>query len=448
MDDKSRILDISVSDSEGLVRFTDSYASFTRIVNSLQRKYLELKEEFTAQNEKLVAANKKLVELNRRNLLATEFLNGILDSISGGVIAVDVSGRVTHFNPAAVSILDTSADQTLGRQYRDIVPPGQPIDANALRAVETGREVNSVQKQIDLADGRRLQLSVSTSIMRDSEGRPNGAVEVFQDLTRIKKMEQELARLNTLAALGEMAATVAHEVRNPLSGIGGFAALLERDINDNDPKKKLVKKISRGVESLNNTVETLLNYTRYEEVNASKVDYQEFLNATIDQFTIDNSHRMDDFQIDLQPFEAALPGPLWLSIDRMLLRQTFFNVFSNAIDACDEDGRLELSVTVLPQEIARSRYSDRLLLDMNETVVETTITDNGPGVPQENIDKIFAPFFTTRREGSGLGLAVAWKIARAHGGDIFVENLDNAAGARFTLLIPTQTDNVYMERKQ
>lgn len=221
--------------SDDVSRFTESYASFNRIINSLQRQYIELKEEFSSQNEQLAQTNRKLVEVTSENLAVTEFLNGILNSLSAGVIAVDQSGRITHFNPSASVILGIPQREPFGKQYRDIIPPGTPIDANCLRAAETGRPVDLVERTIDLADGTKLHISVSTAILRDNEGRPNGAVEVFHDLTKMKRMEQEFARLNTLAALGEMAATIAHEVRNPLAGIGGFAALLHRDIADEDP---------------------------------------------------------------------------------------------------------------------------------------------------------------------------------------------------------------------
>ncbi|UCC45224.1 MAG: PAS domain-containing protein, partial [Candidatus Zixiibacteriota bacterium] len=297
MDEKSKLAVEPGTDSDDISRFADSYASFSRIVNSLQRKYIDLKEEFSTQNEELAQANKKLVHLTKKNITATEFLNGILNSISAGVIAIDLNGRVTHFNPAASLILGIPPREPLGKPYREIIPPGTPVNANALRAAESGREVDSVEKHIELADGSKLQVSVSTAVLRDNDGRLVGAVEVFQDLTKFKKMEQEIARLNTLAALGEMAATVAHEVRNPLSGIGGFAALLERDLTDEDPRKELAQKIIRGVNSLNDTVETLLNYTRFEEINKVEVDFEAFVRATVDQFREDQESLLNGMKI-------------------------------------------------------------------------------------------------------------------------------------------------------
>ncbi|NOY87906.1 MAG: PAS domain-containing protein [FCB group bacterium] len=429
-------------------KFTDSYASFNRIVNSLQRKYLELKDDFTEQNEKLVEANKKLVELTKSNIAVTEFLNSILNSVSAGVIAVNQNGYITHFNHAASRMLGIPRKEPFDKLYRNIIPPGEPVDANALRAAETGKEVNSIEKKIELADGSHLQISVSTAILKDNEDRPVGAVEIFQDLTKIKKMEKEIARLNTLAALGEMAATVAHEVRNPLAGIGGFAALLERDFDESDPKRDLVKKIIRGVESLNKTVTTLLNYTRNEEINCVCVDYGNFIKSTIEQFKNNNINKLKDVRFEFDDSPISDKQAIILKIDKLLFRQVFYNIFTNAVEAFKGKGTIEIKTRKLPRQTAITRYADKLMLGIDETIVETAVIDNGPGIDKEHLEKIFAPFYTNKQGGTGLGLAIAWKIMKAHTGEIFVENVKNGKGVAFYLLIPTPIDNVYRESKK
>ncbi len=444
MDDIRKVLNDPTLDMDEVSKFAESYASFSRIINSLQRRYIELKDEFSDQNEKLVQANKKLVELTERNLAATEFLNGILNSISAGVIAVDQSGWITHFNPAASMILGIPVNQPLGKHYRDMVSPGNPVDANALRATESGREVASIEKKIELSDGTRLHLSVSTAILRDDQGRSRGAVEVFQDITKIKKMEQEIARLNTLAALGEMAATVAHEVRNPLSGIVGFASLLEKELDPADPKRKLASNIIRGVNSLNETVTTLLNYTRLEEVNRTEVIYDDFLRTTIEQFRQEFLEKSQLAEIWLHVPDRPSESPIRLTLDRLLMRQVLFNILSNAVDSFSGEGEIEVRFRCLPRQRAVALYAERILLGLDETVVETSISDNGSGISPENIDHVFSPFFTTKKEGNGLGLAVAWKIMKAHGGDIVAEN-GSEGGAVFRLLMPAKTDGVIRE---
>ncbi len=444
---KNTVSPVRTGETDGeLSRFVDSYASFTRIINSLQRQYIELKEEFGDQNRQLAATNQKLVDMTRRNLAATEFLNNILTSLSAGVIAVDSNGRITHFNPAASLMLGIIADEARGMLYRDIVPPGEPVDANALRAIETGKPAASVEKKIILLDGTRLFLSVSTEILHDNEGRAIGAVEVFHDLTKIKQMEQDIARLNTLAALGEMAATVAHEVRNPLAGIGGFASLLKRDLESDDPRQKLVDKIIRGVESLNKTVTTLLNYTRFEEVNREDVILDEFLRRTIEQFRHDFADKLEDTAFALESPQER-PTPIVVRLDQMLIRQLLYNLFTNAIEAAGSKTELEIRYRKLPRQSAVDRYGEKLLIGLDETVTEVSVSDNGPGIPQDHLSRVFSPFFTTKQDGNGLGLAVCWKIAKAHSGDMIAEN-SRTGGASLTLLIPTKIDHVAIEQKR
>ncbi len=423
-----------VESIDDLSQFADSYASFNRIINTLQRKYIELKEEFSAQNDRLAETNRQLMEMTTRNLEATEFLNSILNSISAGVVAVNQDGQITHFNPAASIMLGIPQSEPLGKPYRDVIPPGNPVDANALRSAETGREAASVEKRLELADGTRMVVSVSTAILRDKQGRANGAVEVFHDLTGTKKMEQEIARLNTLAALGEMAATVAHQVRNPLSGILGYGSLLKRDLDPDDPRQKLINKITDGVETLNSTVTTLLNYTRNEEVNREQIRIDRYLPDVLAQFQRENADLVRNMELILRETPPQRED-IEVFIDPVLFREVLFNVMTNSCEACRGRGRVTIEYRKLPRQVAAEQYGDRLLLGLHETAFQIVITDTGPGIPDDVLEKLFAPFFTTKEGGNGLGLAVGWKIMKAHGGDIAAENRSD--GARFTLALPT-----------
>lgn len=443
MDDSHKPTAEQLPEIEQLDRFTESYASFNRIINSLQRKYIELKDEFSAQNEMLVEANKRLVSLSERNLVATEFLDSILNSISAGVIAVDEEGRVTHFNPAASTILGIPKTVPPGRLYRDVIQPGKPPDANALRATQTGRDVTSAEKHIELANGKKLNLSVSTAILKDGHGKARGAVEVIQDLTRIKKMEQELARLNTLAALGEMAASVAHEVRNPLTAIAGFAALLERELDESDPKMRTVKKITDGVETLNETVEALLDYTRFGEIKKTTVEYGNFLEEIVGHYTATNRRKLGETAIGVQQPDEQIPTEV--ALDKVLFRQVLFNILDNCVQILAGAGNVRLSYKRLPRREAIARHGDRLILENDETVLETTVADDGPGIEPDAQDRVFSPFYSTRPGGHGLGLAVAFKIMKAHTGNIYV-NRSHEGGAAFHLLLPVRTMDDNPER--
>ena len=426
----------SVLNDPEIAKFAESYDTFNRIINSLQRKYLQLQEDFTAQNDRLVEANTKLVDLSEKNLIATEFLNNLLDSIAVGVIAVNKTGEITHFNPAASRIHGIPKNEPLGKRYRDIIPVGLPVEANALRTMESGKTVSSAQKTVELTDGTKLQLSVSTALLTDNEKQITGAVEVIHDLTQLKKMERELARLNTLAALGEMAATIAHQVRNPLAAIGGFAALLEKDIAAEDPKLHLIGKIKSGVDSLNKTIESVLHYTRYEELNITPVDFAHFIHTLVGQFTTEQAAELKQMKFSCEQEPKHQTRIITAHIDRLLFRELLFNLLQNAVDACSGKGKVSIRFTMLSHQNAVAIYGDRLMPGLEETLIMISITDTGNGVADEHKDKIFSPFYTTRSNGNGLGLAVVWKLVKAHGGDIFIED-SKGGGAVFTLLLPT-----------
>lgn len=437
--DNDQFNPVAALDTADLDRFAESYASFNRVINSLQRQYLEVKEEVSVVNASLAESNRKLLDLTTQNLAANDFLGSILNALSAAVIAVGRDGRITHFNRAASVIFGIPVTEPMGRRYAEVLPLGEPAAANAVHTLSTGEMADSVERRITLEDGTRLHLSVSTEILQDREGRPVGAVEICHDVTKIKKLEQEIARLNTLAALGEMAATIAHEVRNPLAGIGGFAVLLQRDLAATDPAQKLVAKIIRGAETLNRIVTTLLNYTRTDELHRDEVRFDAFLSSIIETFRQENGERVARMEMTFVPPSRGTTVDMIVSIDPVLFRQVITNILSNAVDACGGAGEVTLHCSKLPRQRATRQYGDKLLLGLDETLLEATISDTGRGIDPDSISKVFAPFYTTKNGGTGLGLAMARKIIMAHGGEILASN--NAdRGAKFTLLLPVRID--------
>ncbi len=436
-------LDMSGADSNAS-KFVESYASFNRIINRLQRQYLELKEEFTAQNDKLAEANSRLVELTASNLAANQFLFSIFDAIPVGVITVDRQGVVTHLNPAGSIMLNKKVKEAVGRYYGELMPKIDDPVGGALAAIESGQGSTSVEKKLTLEGDRKLKVSVSTAILKDEVGNCVGAVEVIQDLTKIRRMEHEIARLNTLAALGEMAATIAHEVRNPLSGIGGFAALLERDFEKGDPKVVLVQKIRKGVETLNHTVTKLLNYTRFNELNRIETDFVQYLKSFVDQFRHEQANCGRHVAISIDDNSLTRPGDVVVFIDKLLFRQCLLNVLSNSVEASGPAARIKVALAVYAPAGIPAAFANKINLDFDESLLEIRMSDNGPGIKTEHRDKIFAPFFTTKSSGSGLGLAVAWKLIKAHGGDIILGE-SSAAGTTLHILLPARLGNTQLE---
>jgi signal transduction histidine kinase len=253
-----------------------------------------------------------------------------------------------------------------------------------------------------------------------------GAVEVFFDLSNIKKLEEEIARVRTLAALGEMAATVAHEVKNPLGGISGFADLLHRDIEDTDPRKNYVNKIIEGVEILNRIVMNLLDYTRSLKLNLRTTDFFKFLDEVLGLFEMDLSRGDKNIKIE------RLYGKeeFGCTLDSEKFKQVVLNLLHNASQAMPEGGSIQIFAGLGTED-----EDAGVTIPTAGKKVRLKIKDNGMGMSEEVKRKLFTPFFTTKEKGTGLGLSTVKKIVQAHKGEITIDS-ETGKGTTVTILLP------------
>jgi len=238
---------------------------------------------------------------------------------------------------------------------------------------------------------------------------------------QLKKMQEEVNQSRVLSALGEMAATVAHEIRNPLGGIGGYASLLARSIPPEDPKRKYVDKIIGGISSLNKIVGNLLAYTRKTNLQKQSTDLVNWAEAILAHAEIEIEKEKKQLSIE-RNFPAE---PLNAEIDAERLQQVMLNLLMNAIQAIEADGKISVGIS------------------SNEKYAEITVTDTGNGIEPEHLKNIFTPFFTTKEQGTGLGLAIVKKIVDLHEGEITVESTIGK-GTSFRIKIPFQSNSALL----
>jgi signal transduction histidine kinase len=235
---------------------------------------------------------------------------------------------------------------------------------------------------------------------------------------QLKKMQEEINQSRVLSALGEMAATVAHEIRNPLGGIGGYASLLARSIPPEDPKRKYVDKIIGGISSLNKIVGNLLAYTRKTNLQKQNTDLVAWAEAILAYTEIEIEKEKKQLFIE-RDFPTE---PLNAEIDSERLQQVMLNLLMNAIQAIETEGKISVGIS------------------SSEKFAEITIADTGNGIEPEHLKNIFTPFFTTKEQGTGLGLAIVKKIIDLHEGEITVESTIGK-GTLFCIKIPLQSNN-------
>ena len=401
--------------------FAESYAMFAETLARLEGSYRNLEKRFDSLNHELEATNLELQDSLREKERLSRDQNEILENLGSGVLAVDADGVITLFNGAASEILAWPAQEALSLPCEEVLADG----ATDLRhALTSGERVRNREKMLHRRDGREVPVRFGTARMLDPEGNVVGAVETFEDISQLQQLSKQASRVGTLTALGEMAATVAHEIRNPLGGIGGFAGLLERDLEVGDSRRRLVKKIIEGVDSLNRMVTNLLNYTRPVQLNIRPADLVQVVEDSLGFFEIDAGNRLE--QIELQ--RAYDQKELVCRIDPEQIQQMVLNLLHNAVQAMPAGGELRVGISE-----ADAGGDERTELAGMCTVL--TVRDTGVGMTEEIKSKLFMPFFTTKEDGNGLGLATAKKFVDALGGDVAVES-EPDRGSVFTIYFP------------
>lgn len=345
------------------------------------------------------------------------FHENVVQSISSGLFTADASGYVTSFNPAARETMGYSLDQVLGRPWREVFDwhPNQSSDEQATNPTVPSR----FEIECKRIDGDRLILGMSVSPLQE-QGQQTGLVGVFKDLTQIRDMEEEMRRQEWLATLGEMSAGMAHEIRNPLGALAGAMQMLRQDVGPDDTSQRLMDIAIREANRLDSIITEFLLYARPPELNLAECDLNTMLADTLDLMQHEARSRTN-----VRIVTALANGSLRAQVDQDQLKQVFWNLATNAFDAMPRGGQLTIATGQRRVDVGGRRAE----------VIEIAFQDTGEGIPKDHLDKIFLPFFTTKKKGSGLGLAAVHRIVDLHGGWIKVES-QVGSGSRFVICLP------------
>jgi two-component system sensor histidine kinase PilS (NtrC family) len=330
------------------------------------------------------------VQAGRRELHELgEIHRRIVDNVSSGLLTTTRDGVITSFNREAERITACRTSDVIGTNLAQLFP--------GLGAVGSAGRHERKQVRFEAHDGRTLHLGMSVSVLRDLDDEVDGAIVIFQDLTRVVEMEEELRRSERLGAIGQLAAGLAHEIRNPLASLSGAIELLAADLPTGDRNSQtLAQIVKRETQRLNRLVTDFLTYARPGPGRSEPVP----LRALFDEIRALLAKDEDcgvDLDIDIAADLRALGNP-----DQ--LRQVFWNLVLNAAQS----------------EPADSVVQVRARLSADPPEIEISVADRGCGIPREKLDRIFEPFFTTKPKGTGLGLATVHRVVEAHGGRITV----------------------------
>lgn len=326
----------------------------------------------------------------------------IVRSLSSGLLTVDPEGTILFANPTAASLLGRSNIHGLDC---DELIPGVKAHLD-----DSGGVRNRFELTITRADdNRRINLGLACSPLLDEHNQFLGHIVNFQDVTELREMERVLRRNERLAALGTLAASVAHEVRNPLAAISGCAELLEPDVSDED--KRLIQVIRSESSRLADIVNELLDYTRPRKLQRAEIDFGAALGELADSFRADPSNAEIELVVSVP--KHAVP----VEIDIAQITQVLWNLVRNGAEAMTGEGRLELG------------------LQATEDNIRINVRDFGKGIDAEDLERIFEPFFSTKSGGTGIGLALVHRIVEEHGGTVEVQSTPGE-GTRFMIELP------------
>ena len=339
------------------------------------------------------------------------FSDNVVERMPVGLVALDGNGRVISLNQAAEATLRLSSDQVTGRTASEVLPR-QVLDLVAALKDSTR---TAIGKEFDCSfrDGRLVPLDVTLSSLKGEDGTDWGTIILCRDLTEVQNLKREVETTRRLASLGRLAAGVAHEIRNPLSSIKGFATYFRDRYRDNPEDQKTSEVMIQEVDRLNRVISQLLEFARPPVIQKKRASLQSLIQRSLKMIERQTSAKgiqvLSELPSDIQDVDLDPDG----------INQVLLNLYLNAIEAMEQGGTLTVSLSKKE----------------SSPWVKLTVTDTGAGISREDLEHVFDPYFTTKQTGTGLGLAIVHKIIEAHRGEVRAES-EVGRGTAVSVLLP------------
>jgi two-component system sensor histidine kinase PilS (NtrC family) len=341
----------------------------------------------------------------------------IIESIDTGILTVDLDGRVTSFNRAAVNITGLTAAEVLNKDIMSVFPDFNTILERFTRAPAGRGPERRMEMTIRNRERGEQILGCSLSQLKGNNDERLGNILIFQDLTAIKKIEADYEKSRRLAFIGEMAAGLAHEIRNPLAAIGGSIQMLKKDLKLDPTDERLMKIVLRGKDQLESFMKDFLLLARPAAADREWID----LNGLIDEI-LESLVYIPDWTGDVA-IEKKMPEPAMIYANKVEMQHVIWNLVINALQAMPGGGRLNIETT--SNAAGSSKSSIQLLVE-----------DSGEGIAKEDMSRMFEPFYTTKEKGTGLGMAVIGRIIENYSGTISIDS-EKEKGTAIRVCLPS-----------
>jgi two-component system sensor histidine kinase FlrB len=419
------------AEEEGMALLNQAFSQFNLSTSKLQDSYNQLQRRVGMLDLELESKNKQLEASLIEKERSKDYLYNILESLNSGVVVIDEKGQITTFNRAVELITGVAKKEAEGENVNRVLRPLLPDDF-ADRFQSNNFIISEEECKLRSKDGRKVQVKVSVKPLRGKG--LEGSLIILQDITQLRKLEEQAERTSRLTAMGEIAVSIAHEVRNPLGSIELIASLLRKEVKADEDKKRLTDLILTGVKSIDYIINNLLLFSRPQHPIFKNFSVHAFLDEHL--LFVVPSFRQGNIEL-IKKYDYR--DPLVLG-DVELLKQVFFNLTWNAIQAMPQGGQLKIATEIVNGDLKGSVRPPRSLPFAREHsnkagYLEIKFVDSGVGIADEDKEKIFNPFFTTKERGTGLGLAIVHTIIEVHNGMIGVES-NAGQGSTFTISMP------------
>jgi len=353
--------------------------------------------------------------------LTADIISGIVD----GVIVADEAGNVLIWNRAIEEMTGIAAADALGKQARAVLAENPAVVSQIEKTLATGRSYSDYEAELAARHREPLPVGLVSSVLSDEEGRPQGVILSIRDQRGVRDLKDRMRRADRLAAIGQIAAGIAHEIKNPLVGIRGAAQLLKSELRDaaGDSLIEYLDVILKEADRLNSVLEGILDFTRVSPRERGGFNIHSILDRAL---LLNEGTARQNNVVLAREYDPSLPDVVG---NQDQLMQVFLNIVKNAVEVMPSGGRL--TVVTRMSDLFTSVQAD----GRKHRLMVVKVSDTGPGIRQEHLQDIFAPFFTTKDKGVGLGLALSYQIVQEHLGTIRVESREGE-GATFSVYLP------------
>ncbi|NGX56432.1 MAG: Sensor protein ZraS [Candidatus Anoxychlamydiales bacterium] len=379
--------------------FTKETYRFSKVYQNMQQRLDLVKKELEKNQNTL----KRKVEDLRST---TTYLNNILKNSSQGIIFIDMDQIITTFNKEAINILEIEEIDILFNKYNDFFK-----DDFFGFSIKDALKYESI-KNLNYVNFKNKEIEVTTSFIKNTPKNQMGIIIMLKDITELKRYQTIASRNERLKELGHMQANIAHEIKNPLGAIRGYASLLYRDLESNINLRNMSGYILDASKALERLVNNVLYFSRPIDMNFVMVDVVEVIKLLVKSIKFDKT-----FSNDINIITHFSDKQILLPLDKEFFKSAILNLIINAIQAMEDNGTITISVM------------------KNNSMCNIILQDEGKGIEEKDLENIASPFFTTKMSGNGLGLSEAYKIIKAHFGTIEVRSLLNK-GSTFTINLP------------